>query len=125
MLQMQGFVSLAENRNNHSLINLTMKKLFFALALAGFLAVPAVNTVSAMTHAKVIVKGGEEDKNKKKDKKDSKKDAKCCSKDAANASASDKKACAEGKTCSKGTSCCHAGAKTETKTETKKAEETK
>ena len=105
-----------------------MKKLFFALALTGFLGASAINTVSAMTHSITFVKGGEEDKNKKKDKKDCKKDTKCCSKDAANATASDKKACSEGKVCSKGTSCCHAGAKTttsETKTDVKKVEETK
>lgn len=101
-----------------------MKKLFFALALTGFLGASAINTVSAATHVKVFVKGGEDDK--KKDKK-SKKDSKCCSKDAANVSSTDKKACSEGKVCSKGTSCCHAGAKTttETKTDVKKVEEKK
>ena len=102
-----------------------MKKLFFALALTGFVGAASINTVSAATHSKIILKGGEEDKNKKKNKK---KDAKCCSKDAANATAADKKACSEGKTCSKGTSCCHAGAKTtttETKTDVKKVEENK
>ena len=52
-----------------------MKKLFFALALTGFLGASVINTVSAATHSKVFVKGGEDDKKKKKD---SKKDSKCC-----------------------------------------------
>ena len=104
-----------------------MKKLFFALALTGFLGASAINTVSAMTHAKVCVNGGEEDK-KKKTKKDCKKDAKCCSKDVANATTADKQACAEKKVCSKATKCCNAGTKTatttsETKTDVKKVEE--
>ena len=98
-----------------------MKKLFFALALTGFLGASVINTVSAATHSKVFVKGGEDDKKKKKD---SKKDSKCCSKDA-NASASDKKSCTEGKVCSKGTGCCHAGAKTTSPTTEPKTEEKK
>ena len=77
-----------------------MKKLFFALALTGFLGASAINTVSAVTHTKVFVKGGEDDKNKK-----DKKNKKCCSKDAANATSADKKACSESKVCSKGTEC--------------------
>ena len=99
---------------------LTMKKLFFALALTGIIGAATVSTVSAMTHSTVIVKGGDE---KKKDKKDCKKDSKCCSKDAASATASEKKEASEGKNCSKGKTCCHA--KTETKAEEKKAVETK
>ncbi|MBI3501126.1 MAG: hypothetical protein HY063_04970 [Bacteroidetes bacterium] len=91
-----------------------MKKLFFALAFTGFLGAATVNTISAATHVKVFVKGGEDDKKKKKD---CKKDSKCCSKDA-NASAGDKK------TCAKGTGCCHAKttSSSETKVEEKKTE---
>ena len=89
-----------------------MKKLFFALALTGIVGAVSVNTVSAMTHSKVVVNCGEEDK-KKKDKKECKKDGKCSS---ANG---EKK-------------CCHAGAKSpeakttsSDKSDTKKVEEKK
>ena len=80
-----------------------MKKLFLAFALIGIVGAASVNTVSAMTHSKVIVNGGGEDKTKK-DKKECKKDGKCCS---ANG---DKK-------------CCHSkDAKTTKEADTKKAE---
>ena len=87
-----------------------MKKLFFALALAGFVGAATVNTVSAASHKIVFVKGGEE----KDKKKDCKKDGKCCSKDAASADKKD---------CSKDKKCCHSKgstSSTETKTEDKK-----
>ena len=101
-----------------------MKKLILAFALTGFVGAASINTVSAMTHTKVCVTGGEEDK-KKKSKKETKKDGKCCSKDAANATTADKKSCDEGKVCSKGTSCCHAGTKTTSGTTEAKPEEKK
>lgn len=95
-----------------------MKKLFFALALTGIIGAATVDTASAVTHSKVFVKGGEDDKIKKKD---CKKDSKCCSKDA-NASSADKKSC------SKGSGCCHskagatAGSTSETKSDAKPVE---
>ena len=71
-----------------------MKKLFFALALTGIIGAVSVNTVSAMTHSKVIVNNGGDDK-KKKEK--CSKDKACCKSGTASAdgkcSAGDKKCC--------------------------------
>ena len=75
-----------------------MKKLFFALALTGIVGAASVNTVSAMTHSKIVVNCGDDDKKKKdkcsKDKADGKcsmGDKKCChSKDAKATSTTDK-----------------------------------
>lgn len=106
-----------------------MKKLFFALALTGFVGAATINTVSAMTHSKVVVGGGEEDK-KKKDSKKCAKGAECCkSKTGATADAK----CTKGET----KKCCSSSAKkscsdksntsttSETKTDVKKVEEVK
>lgn len=51
-----------------------MKKLFFAIALTGFVGAATINTASAITHTKIILKGGDNDKKKK----DSSKDKTCC-----------------------------------------------
>ena len=105
-----------------------MKKLFFALALTGFVGAASVNTVSAMTHSKIVVSGGEEDKKKKNSKKCAK-GAECCkSKTGATADAKctkgeAKKCCSSAttqKTCSEKTT-----TTSETKTDVKKEEGTK
>lgn len=103
-----------------------MKKLFFALAFTGFVGAASIHTVSAMTHSKIVMNGGEEDK-KKKDK--CKKDKSCCkSKTGATADAKctkgeAKKCCASAssqKSCSDKTT-----TTSETKTDVKKVEEAK
>lgn len=107
-----------------------MKKLFLALALTGFVGAATINTVSAMTHSKVVVSGGEEDK-KKKDSKKCAKGAECC-KSKTNATADTKctkgeaSKCCSSKTTSQ-TSSCHDKTTTtsETKTDVKKTEELK
>jgi len=107
-----------------------MKKLFLALALTGFVGAAAINTVSAMTHAKICVNGGEEDKKKKGSKKCAK-GAECCkSKTGATADAKctkgeAKKCCS--KTTDKASGCGNktTSGNTETKEDVKKVEEAK
>ncbi len=84
-----------------------MKKLFFALALAGFVGAATVNTVSASNHKIVFVKGGDE----KDKKKDCKKDEKCKDGDK--------------KSCSKDMKCCKAKANSSSSTDSKKTEDKK
>lgn len=97
-----------------------MKKLFFALALTGIIGAASVNTVSAMTHSKVVVNGGGDEKKKKRKKCDKEKtDCKSAG------TASPESKCSSGEK-----KCCHSGAKsTESKTsdksDTKKTEEQK
>ena len=42
-----------------------MKKLFYALALAGIVGSASIGTATAITHSKVIMKGGGDEKKKK------------------------------------------------------------
>ncbi len=97
-----------------------MKKLFLAFALIGIVGAVSVNTVSAMTHAKVIVGGGEECKHKKGEK--CSKEKGCCKSGTASTDAKCSSASGEKK-------CCHAkDAKTTSSTEnsdTKKTETVK
>ena len=95
-----------------------MKKLFLAFALIGIVGAASVTTVSAMTHAKVIVGGGEECKHKKGEK--CSKEKGCCKSTTASTEAKCSSASGEKK-------CCHAkDAKTTTSTtentDTKKVE---
>jgi hypothetical protein len=92
-----------------------MKKLFFALMLTGLISGATINTVSAMSHAKVVSKNGQEDDKKKKDK---------CSKDKACCKAKGT-ASADGKKCSQAAASKDSKSETETKTQVKKAEEKK
>lgn len=103
-----------------------MKKLFFALALTGFVSAAAIGTVSAMTHNKIVMKCKGDDDKKKKEK--CSKDKACC-KSTATASETSKCSAAGGEK-----KCCHATAKaadgkattvTEVKTDVKKTEEQK
>jgi len=87
-----------------------MKKLFFALALTGIVGAASVNTVSAMTHSKVVVNCGGDEK-KEKDKKECKKDGKCSN--------------GEKKCCHSGTKPTDAKSTTPEKSDTKKTEEQK
>jgi|ERR1035437_1425912 hypothetical protein len=98
-----------------------MKKLFFALALTGIVGAASVNTVSAMTHSKIVVAGGGDEKKKKKK----------CDKDKASCKG-EGTASSDGKCAAGEKKCCHAGAKsTDAKTaapdksDTKKVEEQK
>ncbi len=96
-----------------------MKKLFLAFVLTGLVGSASVTTVCAMSHSKVVLTGGEEDKDKKKDKKKCKKDGKCCSKEGTASTSGEKKSC-EMKSSG---GCNHGAAKTtETKTDSKPAE---
>jgi len=106
-----------------------MKKLFFALALTGFVGAATISMVSAMTHSKIVVSGGEEDK-KKKDSKKCAKGTECCkSKTGATADAKctkgEAKKCCSSKTTSQTSSCTGKTATTETKTDVKKVEDMK
>ena len=68
-----------------------MKKLFWALALTGFVGAATINSVSAITHSKVVVLGGEDEKNKKEKKK------KCCKTEASCKKDGEKKCCSKTK----------------------------
>ncbi|HEY4800093.1 MAG TPA: hypothetical protein VII99_13520 [Bacteroidia bacterium] len=82
-----------------------MKKLFLALALTGFVGAVTVNTASAISHSKVIMKGGDDDKAKK----DKKSKDKCCKSDGKSADGKCSSSNGEKK-------CCHSKeAKTEQK----------
>ena len=83
--------------------------------LTGFISGATIHTVSAMSHAKVVLKNGPEDDKKKKDK--CSKDKACCKAKGA--------ASTDGKKCSQPAASKESKGTTETKTQVKKAEEKK